>query len=205
MPKLGSLLVIAAFAIAEAGCSRGPGRVKPPYVNPDSAAAAAIELYDTNKDGSLDESELARCPAMLEGKKSYDTDGNGKISREEIAARIAEIRKNGVGLTFLMCNVKVNGQSLEGATIDFEPEPYLGDQIKSAHGVTNKTGMAQMAIRAEELPSDQQDLKAIHYGTYKVRITHPKKALPTRYNTETTLGYETRVGDPYATFTLKTP
>jgi hypothetical protein len=200
-----SLVAIAALAVSTTSCSRGPGRVKPPYINPESAAGKSIELYDTNKDENLDDLELTKCPAMLATKKAYDTDGNGRISRDEIAARISEIRKNGVGLTFLTCNVKLNGQSLENATIDFEPEPYLGDQIKSAHGVTDKTGMAHMAIRAEELPSDQQDLKAIHYGTYKVKITHPKKSLSAKYNSETTLGYETRVGDPYAAFNLKTP
>lgn len=72
-------------------------------------------------------------------------------------------------------------------------------------GITDADGVAQMAIPNEKLPADQQGLKAIHYGTYKVRITHPTTKLPGKYNTETTLGYESRPGDPYATYSLKVP
>ena len=187
------------------GCSRGPSRVKPPDINPESAASEAIRLYDTNSDGALDETELAKCPAILMDAKTYDVDSNGKITQEEIAARIAGLRKNRVGLTGLSCHVKLNGLPLKNATVDFDPEPYLGTDIKSAHGITDDTGVAEMAIRPEELAQDQQDLKAIHYGTYKVRVTHSKVKIPARYNTETTLGYETRIGDPYATFSLKVP
>jgi hypothetical protein len=187
------------------GCSRGPSRVKPPDIDPTSAASEAIRLYDANSDGALDETELTKCPAILLERKTYDVDANGRITQEEIAARIAALRKNRVGLTGLSCHVKVNGLPLKNASVDFEPEPYLGTDIKSAHGVTDDTGIAQMAIRAEDLPQDQQDLKAIHYGTYKVRVTHSGVKIPTRYNTETTLGYETRIGDPYATFALKVP
>jgi hypothetical protein len=43
----------------------------------------------------------------------------------------------------------------------------------------------------------------VHYGTFKVRITHPSIQIPAKYNTETELGYETEVGNPYANFDLK--
>ena len=148
---------------------------------------------------------MAKCPAILAEIKAYDMDANGSVSRDEIATRIQSLLKHGVGLTRLNCDVNLNGRGLSDATIEFVPETYLGEEIKAAQGVTNERGVAQMAIPAEQLPEDQRDLKAIHYGTYKVRITHPKVKLPARYNTETTLGYESRPGDPYATFTLKTP
>jgi hypothetical protein len=52
------------------------------------------------------------------------------------------------------------------------------------------------------LPENVRTMKLLQYGTYKVRITHPKIQLPAKYNTETTLGYETKMGSPFATFAL---
>jgi hypothetical protein len=196
---------LLTLTLCTVGCSRGPGRVKPPDIDPDSAAATAIEMYDADKNGSLSKSELAKIPGISEAIAAYDTDQNGSISQEEIAARITDLRKHGVGLTRLTCDVTLNGRGLNNATIDFEPESYLGDEVEPATGITNDRGIAQMAIPPDRLPESQRDLKAIHYGTYKVRITHPSIKLPPKYNTETTLGYESRPGDPYATFTLKTP
>jgi hypothetical protein len=191
------------FTICVIGCSRGPGRIKPPDVDPVSAAGNAMELYDVDKNGSLSEAELEKCPGIKEAMKVYDVDGNGSVSREEIAARITELHKHGVGLTRLMCDVTLNGRGLKDATVEFEPETYLGNEIMPAQGVTNERGLAEIAIASDMLPEDQRDLKAIHYGTYKVRITHPSIKLPPKYNTDTTLGYESRPGDPYATFALK--
>jgi hypothetical protein len=187
------------------GCSQGPSRITPPGIDPDSAADEAIKLYDTDKDGSLSKGELERTPAILTEIAAYDADKNGSVSRDEIVARISALRKTGVGLTRLNCNVTLNGRGLENAAVEFEPEPYLGDEIKAAMGATNARGVAQMAIPAEELPEDQRDIKGVHYGTYKVRITHPSIKLPAKYNTDTTLGYESRPGDPFARFNLKTP
>jgi hypothetical protein len=197
-------VILVTFATACLyGCSRGPSRVRPPEIDPKNAASEAIHLYDSNNDGSLDAAELAKCPGILTEIGAYDIDANGKVTQGEIAARITDLRKHGVGLTRLNCSVTINGRGLENATIRFEPEPYLGAEIQTAEGVTNARGMAQMAIPADKLPADQQDLKAIHYGTYKVRITHPKVKLPAKYNTETTLGYESKPGDPFAAFALK--
>ncbi|MEX2310514.1 MAG: hypothetical protein WD738_23305 [Pirellulales bacterium] len=205
MARVNQLLILPLVAICLIGCSRGPNRVKPPHIDPESAADDAIGLYDSNRNGSLDAAELAKCPGILLERKAYDADANDSISCDEIAARIRKLRKHGIGLTRLNCDVTVNGRGLDDASVEFEPEPYLGDEIKTALGVTNERGIAQMAIPDAELPADQRGLNAIHYGTYKVRITHPKLKLPAKYNTETTLGYESRPGDPYATFSLKVP
>jgi hypothetical protein len=197
------LLLLSTMCLV--GCSGAPSRIHPPDVDPEEAANQAISLYDVDKNNLLNAAELEKCPGMLSELKSYDKDSNGSVSRDEIAARITDLRKHGVGLTRVSCNVSMNGRGLDNATVQFEPEAYLGQEVKAARGVTNDRGVAQMAIPAEELPSDQRDLKAIHYGTFKVRITHPTMKLPAKYNTETTLGYESRPGDPLATFNLKVP
>ena len=197
----GGLLVVACLG----GCSYGPSRITPPKIDPERAATEAIGLYDADKDGSLNAAEVAKCPGMFAEIKSYDRDGNGLVSREEISARIKELRSHGVGLTRLNCEVSLNGRGLKDATVEFEPEPYLGNEIQVATGVTDADGVAQMAIPDDKLPANQKGLKAIHYGTYKVRITHPTTKLPAKYNKETTLGYESRPGDPFAKYSLKTP
>lgn len=196
---------MALLCISAVGCSRGPGRIKPPDIDPESSAAEAIKLYDADGNGSLSKGELGKCPGMLVSIAAYDANSDGSVSQEEIVNRITALRKHGVGLTRLSCDVSLNGRGLKDATIEFEPEPYLGEELKAASGVTNDRGRAQMFIDPEDLPQDQRDLKAVQYGTYKVRITHPSAKLPAKYNTETTLGYESRPGDPYATFILKTP
>jgi hypothetical protein len=45
-------------------------------------------------------------------------------------------------------------------------------------------------------PPSDRGLLGVHYGTYKVEVTHPSVAIPAKYNTATTLGYETEVGNP---------
>lgn len=177
--------------------------MKPPHIDPSDAADEALNLYDADNDGSLNKTELVKCPGILNELTEYDADGNQSISADEITKRLTALLKYGVGLTSLKCEVRVNGKPLSNAAVLFEPEPYLGDEIKPAHGTTNGRGLAQMAIPADQLPASQQAIKAIHFGTYKVRITHPQ--LPSKYNTDTILGYETRAGDPFASFLLKVP
>lgn len=192
-------------AILLAGCSNGPSRIAPPKIDPETASAAALELYDTDHDRALNEVEAASCPGVKIQFKAYDQSGDGLITAEEFAERIRALRKHRVGLTRLQCEVRLNGRPLPEAVVLMEPESYLGSEIKAATGTTNSQGVALMSISQEELPSSQQGLRAVHYGTYKVRITHPTLELPTNYNLATELGYETIIGSPTANFSLKAP
>ena len=45
-------------------------------------------------------------------------------------------------------------------------------------------------------PPPRKGLIGIHYGTYKIVITHPSVQIPAKYNSQTTLGYETQRGNP---------
>jgi hypothetical protein len=94
------------------------------------------------------------------------------------------------------------GQPLRDAVVVFEPEPYLGSAIEPAEGTTNAQGAAAIGIDSAHVPEALRNRKVMRCGTYKVRITHPKVSLPPKYNIETTLGYETQLGNPFATFTL---
>ncbi len=200
----GNLLLLAgcALSLAFVGCGRGPARIDAPDIDPESAADKAIELYDSNNDNSLSEEELAQCPGIRSMVSLYDKDENKSVDRAEVAQRLGELFKNRVGLTQLRSRVTYRGRPLSDAIIVFEPEPYLGDEVQTARGTTDSNGSAQMAIAEEHLPENVRTMKLLQYGTYKVRITHPKIQLPARYNSETTLGYETKMGNPFATFAL---
>lgn len=191
------------LSLAIAGCSGGPDRFDAPDVDLSSAASQAIELYDTNGDGVLDEKELSKCPGLLLKRASYDADGNGSLAEAEIEQGLVRLLGKGTGGTQLNCLVLYKGQPLSGATVVLEPEPYLGEEVQTATGTTDGAGTTQLAIPGEYLPKHLQRLKAVHYGTFKVRVTHPTTPIPAKYNTETELGYETEIGNPFLRLDLK--
>jgi hypothetical protein len=184
------------------GCSSGPEGVKPPKINVSSAAAQAIELYDTNHDGKLSQEELAKCPAILITLDVYDANHDKFVDQQEIQDHLAYLLRNGTGATQLACNITYQGSPIAGAKVVFEPEPYLGNDIQAAEGVTNNSGAADLGMPPEKAPAALKNMKLIQYGTYKVRITHPTIKLPAKYNTDTTLGYETIPGQPTVSFAL---
>lgn len=198
----GRKFATSALLAAALGCSRTP-QVTLPHVDPESAVNAAFELYDTDNSSALDRQELAKCPALLTRLEAYDQDSSGTIDRQEMAARVQELLLDKAGLARLKCQVTYQGKPLADAEVVFEPESYLGDEIKPASGVTNQQGLATIKIADEHLSQVERKLKPLHYGTYKVRITHPRVKLPPKYNTQTELGYETAIGNPYVTFALK--
>jgi hypothetical protein len=189
---------IAAITMFLCGCG-GLSTVKPPDVNADEAAAAAIEAYDDDRDGSLSEAELKDLPALT--IQSADKDSDGKVSADEIAARIRLWSEGETGISTFYCNVMLDGQVLAGAEVKLEPEPFLGDAVKPASGVTRPDG-GILKIDPELLPEDLRMIRGVQPGLYKVRITHPSKNIPARYNTETTLGQEIVPGTTGGTYNL---
>ena len=185
------------------GCTGGPERVKPPKIDPSAAAKQAMELYDLNHDGKLSLEELAKCPGVLVSIDRYDSNHDKAIDQEEFSTRLTNLLKNRTGATELACIVAYQGKPLAGANVLFEPESYLGSDIQSAEGVTTNAGIADVGMSPDKAPAALKAMKLIQYGTFKVRITHPTIKLPAKYNTETTLGYETIPGEPTVNFVLK--
>ena len=185
------------------GCSGGPQRVKPPRIDTSAAATQAMELYDTNHDGKLSQEELAKCPGVLISMDGYDTNHDKSLTKKNSAITWSILLKNGTGATQLACNVSYQGRPLAGAKVVLEPEPYLGNEIQAAEGVTTSYGAADVGMPPDKAPDALKSMKLIQYGTFKVRVTHPTINIPAKYNTETTLGYETIPGQPSVTFVLK--
>ena len=127
-------LIVLGIAAA-AGC--GPNsrkRIVAPAMSPSSAAADAMALYDVNKDGFLDAAELEKCPALKVNLKKYDTNGDGRISADEIVSRLQKFRESNIGLISSGANFTLNGRPLVNATVTLVPEPFLGSAFKSRHG-----------------------------------------------------------------------
>lgn len=180
-----SFILSAAAISVIAGC----GGVKY-VVDPEESSAAAIEQYDKNGDGLLDEAELAACPALLGALRAYDGSKDKKLSQQEIAEQIDYMYQRGAGLTAITSTVIFDGTPLSGATVKFIPEKFLGEEIKTAEGITNSSGDAAMGIAPDNLPKELRRHNLLRVGIYRVEITHPSKKIPPRYNTDTELGFE---------------
>lgn len=189
-----SWLCLAAFAIA-AGCSSAPSRVTAPGIS-GSAASDAMTKYDKNSDGALDDDELKAVPGIARAKARFDKNSDGKVSADEISTRIGEWAGSKVGLTQYSLTFLLDGRPLDGATIKFVPEEFLGPDIKGGTGTTDSTGRANIAIAQEDLRPDEKGLQGMRLGVYKIEITHPSIQIPAKYNTATEIGAEIAHDDP---------
>jgi hypothetical protein len=84
--------------------------------------------------------------------------------------------------------VTLDGRGLEGATVDFVPEEFLGSDARPASGVTGPGGMTMVSVPVN--PADP-GATGVAPGFYRVEITSKGgTAIPAKYNIETTLGCE---------------
>jgi len=173
------------------GCGNSvPARVLPD--RPDAAAASkAMELYDTNHDGLLDEQELDKAPGLKAAIKQVDTNQDGKISEQEIADRIKSWADSHIGRMQVTCRVTRNGEPLADAKVVFVPEKFLGGTLQQGSGTTSQAGYAEISSPYAADPT----IKGLSPGFYRVEITKDGMTIPAKYNTETTLGAEIAGGN----------
>ena len=191
-------LALAVMAGGMAGCRRGPATVKQPAIDPAAAGREALSAYDTDGNGTISGQELAASPALEAALKRLDTNGDGGVSADEVAARVKAWKAMRTGLASVRFHVTLDGQPLAGARVALEPESFLGTHVKPASGETNQFGDVSPSVAREDLP-DPSLPGGVHFGLYRVRVTKAaggKETLPARYNTETTLGQEISYDDP---------
>lgn len=196
--KFIGLFVLSPLAVATISCSRGPAPFRQPYINASSAGKSAMEQYDKNGDGVVSGAELDQAPALKAALKNLDTNGDGGVSADEVAARVNAWKDMKTSLASVQCRVMMDGEPLAGATVTFEPEPFLGEEIKHAIGTTNPYGVAGPSVPKDERP-DPKAPGGVYFGLYKVRISklvNNKETIPARYNTQTILGQEVSYDDP---------
>jgi hypothetical protein len=193
------LIVLTALSLAPfASCSFGPPRVKQPGIDASRAASQAIEMYDKNSDGVVNADELEHAPALKAALPRLDTDGDKGVSAAEIIERINAWKAMQTAMTSVRCHITLDGQPLAGAQVVFEPESFLGSEIKPAAGTTNQFGDTSPTISKEDR-GDPKLPGGVHFGLYKVHISkqvNGKETLPERYNTQTSLGQEVSYDDP---------
>lgn len=173
-----------------AGCSNQPAKVSGADVSPATAATAAMEAYDKNTDGFLDDEELAACPPLLAAKAAYDADTDAKISTTEIESHLTTLFGSGASLTNIDGSVTLGNQPLAGATVRLKPVAWLAGALPEAEGVTDDQGSVRPTIAKELIPEKLQAAPLVYPGLYSVEITHSEKTIAARYNTATELGWE---------------
>ena len=179
-----------------AGCMGGPTRMKPPSIDPALVGQRALSQYDTDGDGGISGKELDKCPGIKRRLQAYDTNIDTKVSAEEIANRVREWQATKLAIISVMGELRMDGQPLSGANIQFIPEDFLSEHLKVASGTTDDSGYFSVAIDDSELPDDQKGLTGAQVGVYKVSITHPSRSIPEKYNSATHLGIEVARDNP---------
>ncbi len=188
---------VLLLLVAIVGCSRGPARIEAPTFDPSGSAARAMDIYDKDGDGFVAVEELENAPGLNAAIKNLDTNKDDKVSEQEIAERVRAWQEQQIGLTMFNCDVTMDGQALEGATVTFEPEEFLGGAVQEAVDITSLVGSASPRIPKEKRPSPDSP-PGMQAGLYKVRISKivgGQETIPAQYNTETILGKEVASDD----------
>lgn len=189
-PWLSLLLpgVLTLAATASIGCSRAA--VKAPKFDPAAAARQAMTELDADKDGSLDDNELAKCPGLLVAKSAIDQNGDGRLSESEIVARLKSYQGSRDVVKLLPCRVLLDEQPLANAAVTLVPEKFLGPTFKPCTGRTLQGG--DTLVAAEDVKA--KGFSGVYCGLYRVQISWQdaagKELLAAKYNLQTTLGLE---------------
>jgi len=191
--------LVSLMALALASCSSQPARVGQPSINAGSAGREAMTQYDTNGDGVVAGDELDRAPGLKAALATMDNNKDGGISAAEIAARIGVWQQMRTGVMSFPFTVTLDGRPLDGATVTFEPEAFLGDDIQTASCTTNLFGGGGATIPKERRPDPKTSPPGMHLGLYLVKISKAvdgKELVPAKYNEATTLGQEVAADVP---------
>jgi hypothetical protein len=187
--------IVYCFWFAALLTAVGCGNRTTYVVDPEISSQAAIDQFDKDGDALLDETELKGCPGLLNALRAFDDTKDKKLSQQEIADEVDFMYQRNPGFTALNCSVTLDGNTLSGATVKFIPEKFLGEEIKTAEGITNGIGVASLSLPAEDLPKALRRTPALRVGIYRVEIEHPSKKIPAKYNTESELGFDFHAAD----------
>jgi hypothetical protein len=181
-----SLRHASAGTSFSSGCGKREERISIPSYSPGSVASSALKHYDKSGNGTIEDGELANCPALQMAVPRIDQDGNGKLTDAEISARIATYDTFGVGLMARMCVITLDGQPLANANVRFEPEEFMLGSISPAVGTTDAAGRVSPRKEGSEYP-------AMQVGMYRIKISRREgeaETIPAQFNSESRLGVE---------------
>jgi hypothetical protein len=183
---------MAFGAMLLSSCGGGPSPVRPPSISASAAGREAMAQYDTNGDGVVAAAELEKAPGLKAALPRMDTNGDKGVDADEVAARVGQWQEAGIGLMSFGFRVTLNGSPLADALVTFEPEAFLGDDIKPASCTTTSAGIGGATIAEQDRP-DPTWPSGMQHGIYKVKISKVvggKETIPAKYNEATVLGQE---------------
>lgn len=188
MTKQMILLLMGSIACGITGCG---ANARHPQIDAAAAGKAAIAKFDANGDAVLSGKELDRISSIGGALDKFDANGDKQVSADEISARIESWQASPNATATVSCNVRFGGRPVVDATVELEPESFLGDQVQPARGTTNEQGFAYLSMATDD-PS-APTVGSMQYGLYRVRITKSTggiQAIPVKYNSDTKLGLE---------------
>lgn len=166
------------------GCGGGPPAPVIPKINASASANAAMDEYDTNKDGFIDQAELKKAPSLKEAEKMIDSNADGKLSLEEIEQRLNKYSAQGMALISFSCSIAIDGANKTDIEVEMVPEKFMLDAIKAAKGKSDANGMVRFK-------QDGQDFEGVQPGFYKIKVNKDGSlSLPARFNENTIFGKE---------------
>jgi EF hand len=184
------LLISLAISPFLAGCGTSPPTIPRASYDPEGIARAALQEYDRNGNGTIEGAELDACPPLKAVLLVLDTNGDRKVSVEELAARFKAYASTPEAYP-VSITVNLDGHALEGATVVFTPERFMGAGFKPASGTTDKDGLVDPTVEGAGAPG-------MPWGLYRITVSKKdasgRELIPARYNAQTTLGAEVFAG-----------
>ena len=191
-------VTIVAGAITLTSCNFGTPAVYQPSIDASQAASLAMQQYDTNRDGNVAGAELHQAPGLKAALPRLDTNQDGGVNADEIADRVNKWKEMRTAVSLFAFTVTLDDRPIPDAKVVFEPEQFLGAEIKVAGCMTNDFGRCGATIPDDER-DDAEAPPGMHFGLYKVKISRMvsgKETIPARYNEHTVLGQEVAADVP---------
>jgi hypothetical protein len=175
---------LAVGGLVLTGCEGSAPSLGSVSTSPDALVDRALSLYDTNKDGAIDETEVKASPALSSVLSRWDTNRDKRLSEDEMLPRMTILGQQGHVVMPAQVKVTRRGRTLSGVTVRYVPDPLLGDGFTAGVGTTDASGVATMDL----VEGGQPGYAGVHAGLYRVEVTG--SGVPAQYNTNTTLGQE---------------
>ena len=178
-------VVLATLMLVAAGCGPSrPKRIVPPALDPEAVTVAVLAKADADGNGTVSKSELAAVPALIAAVTEVDVDRDGGISRDELRQWLDRVKESRIAITSFAGEVRHQRRPLANAQVKLVPESFMGAETKSAEGTTDADGRFTATIPNSVYPG-------VNCGLYRVEISgqgNDGKPLPGKYNSQTTLG-----------------
>ena len=143
-----------------------------------------MEMFDSNTDGALDESELVSAPSLAYSLKAIDTNENGKLEVEEIRERFDTYVRLKIARRRFNMQIRHKRRPLADAKVEMIPAPFMEGIIAPASGVTTEDGTVTMDAKLSARRA------TVNLGFYRIKVNSEKTKIPAKFNEETTLGVE---------------